>query len=41
MSNSRAIVEGHGGTLTAQASALGGLRIEIALPASNGRTDHG
>jgi two-component system sensor histidine kinase BaeS len=37
----RAIVEGHGGTLTAQASALGGLRIEIALPASNGRTDHG
>ena len=29
----RAIVEGHGGTLTAQASALGGLKIEIALPA--------
>ena len=27
-----AIVEGHGGTLTALASALGGLKIEIALP---------
>ena len=28
-----AIVEGHGGTLTALPSALGGLKIEIALPA--------
>jgi len=39
----RAIVEGHGGTLTAHASALGGLRIEIALPAhrTNGRERHG
>ena len=37
----RAIVDGHGGRLTAHASALGGLRIEIALPAINGRTDHG
>jgi two-component system sensor histidine kinase BaeS len=39
----RAIVEGHGGTLTAQASALGGLKIEIALPAhrTNGRNGHG
>jgi two-component system sensor histidine kinase BaeS len=37
----RAIVEGHAGTLSAHASALGGLRIEIALPALDGRTDHG
>ena len=29
----RAIVEGHGGRLTARASPLGGLAIEIALPA--------
>jgi two-component system sensor histidine kinase BaeS len=29
----RAIVEGHGGRLTARASDLGGLAIEIALPA--------
>jgi two-component system sensor histidine kinase BaeS len=28
----RAIVEGHGGTLEAHASALGGLRIEVSLP---------
>ena len=36
----RAIVEGHGGTLTACASRLGGLMIEIALPlyvGGNGR----
>ena len=37
----RAIVEGHGGTLTAHASALGGLKIEIVLPAINGRANHG
>ena len=37
----RAIVEGHAGTLSAQASALGGLCIEIVLPAIDGRTDHG
>lgn len=37
----RAIVEGHGGTLTAHASALGGLRIEIVLPAIDKRTNHG
>ncbi|MDB5901966.1 MAG: hypothetical protein JWM26_844 [Betaproteobacteria bacterium] len=29
----RAIVEGHGGKLTARASALGGLAIEVSLPA--------
>ena len=34
----RAIVEGHGGTLTAHAGSLGGLHIEIVLPAINGRT---
>lgn len=32
----RAIVEAHGGTLTAGASALGGLRIEVKLPGWNG-----
>jgi two-component system sensor histidine kinase BaeS len=38
----RAIVEGHGGTLTVHASALGGLRVEIALPAiAAGRAKHG
>jgi len=37
----RAIVEGHSGTLSAHASSLGGLRIEIALPALNGRANHG
>ena len=37
----RAIVEGHSGTLSAHASRLGGLRIEIALPALNGRANHG
>jgi two-component system, OmpR family, sensor histidine kinase BaeS len=31
-----AIVEAHGGTLTAGASALGGLRIEVKLPGWNG-----
>ena len=36
-----AIVEGHGGTLTALASALGGLKIEIALPAYTGQQSHG
>jgi two-component system sensor histidine kinase BaeS len=37
----KAIVEGHGGTLTAMASALGGLKIEIALPAYTGQHNHG
>jgi len=37
----RAIVEGHGGTLTATASALGGLTIEIVLPAHKGTNGHG
>jgi two-component system sensor histidine kinase BaeS len=37
----RAIVEGHDGTLTAHASALGGVRIEIVLPALKERTNHG
>jgi two-component system sensor histidine kinase BaeS len=37
----KAIVEGHGGTLTATASALGGLKIEIALPAYTGQHNHG
>jgi two-component system sensor histidine kinase BaeS len=37
----RAIVEGHGGTLDAHASALGGLRVEVMLPALGGKTDHG
>ncbi len=37
----RAIVEGHGGTLTAKASALGGLSIEIALPSHKGPNGHG
>lgn len=37
----RAIVEGHAGTMTAHASALGGLRIEIVLPAIDGRMSHG
>jgi two-component system, OmpR family, sensor histidine kinase BaeS len=32
----KAIVEGHGGTMTAGASPLGGLRMEIALPAYGG-----
>jgi two-component system sensor histidine kinase BaeS len=37
----KAIVEGHGGTLGARASALGGVAIEIALPAYSGRNGHG
>jgi two-component system sensor histidine kinase BaeS len=37
----RAIVEGHAGALTARASALGGLCIEIVLPAIDGRISHG
>jgi two-component system sensor histidine kinase BaeS len=37
----KAIVEGHGGTLGARASALGGIAIEIALPAYSGRNGHG
>jgi two-component system sensor histidine kinase BaeS len=37
----RAIVEGHGGTLTARSSALGGVAIDIALPAYSGRNGHG
>lgn len=36
-----AIVEGHGGTLTARASALGGVTIEVALPAYKGANGHG
>jgi two-component system sensor histidine kinase BaeS len=36
-----AIVEGHGGTLTARASALGGLTIEVALPLYKGLNGHG
>jgi two-component system sensor histidine kinase BaeS len=36
-----AIVEGHGGTLTARASALGGLTIEVALPVYKGTNGHG
>jgi two-component system sensor histidine kinase BaeS len=36
-----AIVEGHGGTLTAHSSALGGLRIEISLPAYIRVNGHG
>ena len=36
----RAIVEGHRGTLTAKASALGGLTIEIALPPHRGWNGH-
>ena len=37
----RAIVEGHDGTLTAHASTLGGVRIEIILPARKERSNHG
>jgi two-component system sensor histidine kinase BaeS len=37
----KAIVEGHGGTLAAHASALGGVAIEIVLPAYSGRNGHG
>jgi two-component system, OmpR family, sensor histidine kinase BaeS len=37
----KAIVAGHGGTLGARASALGGIAIEIALPAYSGRNGHG
>jgi two-component system sensor histidine kinase BaeS len=37
----RAIVDGHAGALTARASALGGLCIEIVLPAIDGRISHG
>jgi len=37
----KAIVEGHGGTLTARASSLGGLLIEISLPAYKGMKGHG
>lgn len=36
-----AIVEGHGGTLIARASALGGVTIEVALPAYKGANGHG
>jgi two-component system sensor histidine kinase BaeS len=36
-----AIVEGHGGTLTARASTLGGVAIEVALPAYKGTNGHG
>ena len=32
----RAIVEAHGGTLAAGASRLGGLRIELAFPKTDG-----
>jgi two-component system sensor histidine kinase BaeS len=35
----KAIVEAHGGTLVARASRLGGLALEVALPAA--RTAHG
>jgi two-component system sensor histidine kinase BaeS len=37
----KAIVEGHGGTLQARASGLGGLSIEISLPAHKGTNGHG
>lgn len=37
----KAIVEGHGGTLSARASRLGGLAIEILLPAYTGTNGHG
>jgi len=37
----RAIVEGHAGALTARPSALGGLCIEIVLPAIDGRVSRG
>jgi two-component system sensor histidine kinase BaeS len=37
----KAIVEGHGGRLSARASRLGGLAIDIALPAYNGNHAHG
>ena len=36
-----AIVEGHGGTLTAQAGSLGGLGIRVTLPAIRGTNGHG
>ena len=36
----KAIVAGHGGTLTAKGSAVGGLKIEIALPAYTVKHDH-
>lgn len=36
-----AIVEGHGGTLTARLSQWGGLAIEIVLPAHKGSNSHG
>ena len=37
----KAIVEGHGGRLTARASALGGIEVEIMLPAYSARNVHG
>jgi two-component system, OmpR family, sensor histidine kinase BaeS len=37
----KAIVEGHGGTLAAKPSRLGGLAIEIALPAYSDTNAHG
>ncbi|MGZ5136716.1 MAG: ATP-binding protein, partial [Burkholderiales bacterium] len=37
----KAIIEGHGGRLTARASPLGGLAIDIALPAYDGNNGHG
>jgi two-component system, OmpR family, sensor histidine kinase BaeS len=37
----KAIVGGHGGTLTARASALGGIEMEIVLPAYSGRNGDG
>lgn len=37
----KAIVEGHGGTLAARSSTLGGVAMEIVLPAYSGRNGHG
>jgi two-component system sensor histidine kinase BaeS len=37
----KAIIEGHGGRLTARASPRGGLAIDIALPAYDGNKGHG
>jgi two-component system sensor histidine kinase BaeS len=37
----KALIEGHGGTLVARRSTLGGVAIDITLPAYSGRNGHG
>jgi two-component system sensor histidine kinase BaeS len=37
----KALIEGHGGTFVARRSTLGGVAIDITLPAYSGRNGHG